>query len=48
MQKKTFDELREGKYGGVNAIIKGKIKIIGSINDLRNFNSKVVNKYFDE
>ena len=46
MDRKTFDDLSEGKIGRVSSVIKGKIQICGNIKTLIKFNTNVINKYF--
>ena len=46
MKKDAFDEICDGKLGGMKGVISGRIKFKGSLGNLKNFDSNVVKTYF--
>jgi putative sterol carrier protein len=46
MDRQTFDDICDGKIGGFKGVVQGRIKFKGSLNDLKNFDSRIVKTYF--
>ena len=48
MDRKTFDDLGEKKLGGTWAYLTGRVKLNGSLTTLKQFEDKVLCKYFND
>ena len=48
MDRKTFDELGDKKLGGAWAYLTGRVKLNGSLTTLKQFEDKVLCKYFND
>ena len=46
MKRDAFDDICDGKLGGMKGVIQGRIKFKGSLCDLKNFDKNIVKKYF--
>ena len=38
----TFNDICDGTIGGIKGVIQGRIKFQGSLNDLKNFDGRIV------
>ena len=47
MTRQTFDDITNKQISKLKAVLTGKISFSGNPSVLRNFNNKVVAKYFD-
>ena len=46
MDHNTFNDICDGKIGGFKGVVQGRIRFNGSLNDLKNFDSRIVKTYF--